>query len=207
MSLLLEIKGLYQCFNDEIVLDHIDLSIKKEQKIGIVGLSGSGKSTLLKLIAQLLTPTKGEIIKHFDRLSYVFQEHRLMPWLSSYENVMLPLLAQKMSYNAARDKAEEILQNFGLQKATKLYPKSLSGGMKARVALARAFVIQPQLMLLDEPFAALDIRLKHQLGEFLNTRVHHYKQTLIYVSHCPEELIQSVDLVFLLKNSSYNAYR
>jgi ABC-type nitrate/sulfonate/bicarbonate transport system ATPase subunit len=166
--------------------------------IGILGPSGVGKSTLLKMIAGMITPDSGTIISHVKRIAYVFQEPRILPWKTALDNVAIPLLPLGYNYKQAREKASECLKRMGLNGYEGYFPLQLSGGMIQRVSLARAFAIEPDTLLLDEPFSALDMRLKEVLLNMVKEQLKASPMTVLYVSHIPEEVVQIANRIFML---------
>lgn len=166
--------------------------------IGILGPSGVGKSTILKLIAGLDTPSRGTIINNSSKISYVFQEPRLLPWKTTYDNVYLPLRCNGVNKPDARKQTLHYLERMGLNGFEGYYPSQLSGGMLQRVSLARAFALEPDLLLLDEPFSALDIRLKSVLETMLRELLEENAIPVLYVSHSPEDIMQFANRVFMM---------
>ncbi|MBO0711158.1 MAG: nitrate/sulfonate/bicarbonate ABC transporter ATP-binding protein [Acetobacteraceae bacterium] len=149
---------------DLIVLDQVDLTINDGEIVALLGRSGSGKSTLLRIVAGLLRPTAGQVIWHgrpltgpAEGVAMVFQSFALFPWLTVQENVELGLEAQGVPRAEREQRAEEAIALIGLGGYENAYPKELSGGMRQRVGLARALVVHPDLLLMDEPFSALDV--------------------------------------------------
>jgi NitT/TauT family transport system ATP-binding protein len=177
--------------NGTLALQGFDLTVTPGSFVSLVGASGCGKSTVLRLIAGLTSPTTGGISWSAGTdernkppgMSYVFQEPTLMPWSSALTNVMLPLKLAGVPKKEAVERAQEALAAVGLGPFAPAYPRQLSGGMKMRVSLARAVVTQPDLLLLDEPFAALDeitrFKLTNDLAELWRSRGF----TTIFVTH------------------------
>jgi NitT/TauT family transport system ATP-binding protein len=155
--------------------------------VSLLGPSGCGKSTLLRIIAGLVAPSSGRVIQAEGDLSrhlgFVFQEPTLMPWATVWENVYLPLRLAGTRRDAVAARIAEALASLGLEGFAQAYPRELSGGMRMRVSLARALVTEPRLLLLDEPFAALDEFTRFRLNEDLLRlwRRHHW--TVIFVTH------------------------
>ena len=166
---LVEVRGVRQAYHKEanadlIVLDGVDLSLRQGEVVGLLGRSGSGKSTLLRIVAGLLAPTSGEVLWRGAPLhgpapgvAMVFQSFALFPWLTVQENVELGLEAQGVPRAVREERAEQAIDLIGLGGYEAAYPKELSGGMRQRVGLARALVVHPDLLLMDEPFSALDV--------------------------------------------------
>ncbi|MFA7084354.1 MAG: ATP-binding cassette domain-containing protein, partial [Arcobacteraceae bacterium] len=159
----LSVKELNFYFGFTQILKNINFELNVGEIIGIVGPSGGGKTTLLKLCGGLLDVVEGEITNSFKSSAYTFQDARLLPWKTTIENIMVPIVSkegEKKAYN----KACEMALKFGLEEGDfNKYPKDLSGGMRQRVSFARALITKPQLLFLDEPFSALDIGLKKDL--------------------------------------------
>jgi NitT/TauT family transport system ATP-binding protein len=177
-------------------LDRLSLSITAGDFVAILGPSGCGKSTLLRLIAGLDRPSTGNISAQIDRqnkIAYVFQDAHLLPWRNVLRNVMLPLELAGVNRNIRREKAVDALASVGLSDALDRYPAQLSGGMRMRVSLARAMVTDPQLLLLDEPFAALDEITRQRLDEQLRQLWQARGMTVIFVTHSTAEAVFLAD--------------
>ena len=159
---------------DFLVLENVNFDIKEGQIVALLGKSGSGKSTLLRIIAGLIAPSAGKVIyrdKHVSGpvpdVAMVFQSFALMPWLSVLQNVELGLEARNISAVKRKKRALEAIDMIGLDGFENAYPKELSGGMRQRVGFARALVLRPDLLLMDEPFSALDVLTAENLREDL----------------------------------------
>ena len=177
-------------------LNQISLDIAPGDFVAILGPSGCGKSTLLRLIAGLDHPTAGTISAPIDRLNkiaYVFQDAHLLPWRNVIRNVALPLELAGMNRAERRDKAIAAIGQVGLLDAIDRYPAQLSGGMRMRVSLARAMVTDPQLLLLDEPFAALDEITRQRLDEQLRELWLSREMTVLFVTHSTAEAVFLAD--------------
>ena len=172
-----------------VAVDGVSLRVRAGEFLAILGPSGSGKSTLLRMIAGLDRPTAGRIaVEHgaagaSTNLAYVFQDAHLLPWRNVLRNVLLPLELTGTPRAERRDKAMAAIAMVGLGGFERSYPSQLSGGMRMRVSLARALVSQPRLLLLDEPFAALDEITRHQLDEQLRQLWVRTSMTVIFVTH------------------------
>jgi NitT/TauT family transport system ATP-binding protein len=172
--------------NGVTALDGVDLAIEPGAFLSILGPSGCGKSTLLRLIAGLTPPSSGTIAwsgGRVGRLGFVFQEPTLMPWATVWQNVYLPLRLMGVAKSAAAERIAAILAAMGLDGFATVYPRELSGGMKMRVSIARALVTEPQLLLLDEPFAALDEITRFRLNEDLLRLWQRNGWTVVFVTH------------------------
>jgi NitT/TauT family transport system ATP-binding protein len=176
--------------NGVSALGPLDLNVETGEFISLVGPSGCGKSTLLRIIAGLSAPTRGVVnvarsnqVRSKHNIGFVFQEPTLMPWATVSDNVQLPL---KLSH-VARDESEvrvgQALHDVGLAEFADVYPRELSGGMKMRVSLARALVTDPDILLMDEPFAALDEITRFKLNDDLLTIWRTLRKTIVFVTH------------------------
>ena len=183
--------------NSQPVLQQVDLQIQANEFISLVGPSGCGKSTLLRLVAGLLDPTEGELVGSLggeeaatSQQGFVFQDPTLLPWRTVRDNIRLPLELQGASRNEQAEAVSRSLELIGLQPTDAgKYPRMLSGGMRMRVSLARALVMQPRLLLLDEPFAALDDMLRQQLNEELLGIWQEHPCTAMFVTHNVAEAV------------------
>ncbi len=196
--MLIEFKNINKTYHNLEVINDLSFQVSKDDIIGILGPSGVGKSTILKLIAGLEHKTSGELINNSKRIGYVFQEPRLLPWKTTFENVFLPLIFSGVPKKEAKEKAIYFIEKMGLGGFENYYPAKLSGGMLQRVSLARAFAIEPDLLLLDEPFSALDIRLKAVLETMLKEMLEEHPMAMLYVSHSREELVQFANRIFMM---------
>ena len=174
-----------------MALGPIDLQVRKGEFVSLLGPSGCGKSTALRLIAGLSAPSTGTVrvsrhegmARHGHAIGFVFQEPTLMPWTSVRENVRLPLRLARVPRAQAEARIDEALRRVGLLEFAKSYPRELSGGMKMRVSLARALVTDPDILLMDEPFAALDEITRFRLNNDLLTLWRTLRKTVIFVTH------------------------
>jgi NitT/TauT family transport system ATP-binding protein len=188
-----------------IVLDRIGFTVAMGEFIAIVGQSGCGKSTLLQAIANLTPIDRGAI--HWDslerpRLSFVFQEAGLMPWANVWDNVSLPLKLMQKSRDLTIASTRAAIDLVGLSDRHKSYPFQLSGGMKMRVSIARALVTQPQVLLMDEPFGALDDITRTNLNTELLELSYKYGWMTIFVTHNIAEAVYLADRVLVMSASS-----
>jgi NitT/TauT family transport system ATP-binding protein len=184
-------------------LGPLDLSVKAGEFVSLLGPSGCGKSTALRLMAGLLAPTSGivEVAGAEDRrrsIGFVFQEPTLMPWASVWDNVYLPMRLQRFSRAAVQDRVDRALANVGLGEFSRAYPRELSGGMKMRVSLARALVTDPDILLLDEPFAALDEITRFKLNNDLLELWRRSQRTVVFVTHSVFESVYLSQRVFVM---------
>ncbi len=185
------------------VLD-IDLSIAQGSFVSLVGPSGCGKTTLLRLLAGLLEPTQGSIdwqttnAAAVSDLGFVFQHATLLPWASVFENVYLPLKLKGVSRDDARPQVEAALARVGLQDAATKLPRELSGGMAMRVSIARALVTEPPVLLMDEPFAALDEFTREKLDDDLLALWRDMGWTVIFVTHSVYESVYLSERILVM---------
>jgi NitT/TauT family transport system ATP-binding protein len=187
------------------VLDNISFDVYPNQFVCILGPSGSGKSTLLRVLAGLLSPSSGIIFfkgakQNGSRqtVGMVFQNANLMPWRTVSENIKLPLELQSIPSDIAQDKANDLISLVGLQGFENALPRDLSGGMAQRVAIARALIHNPDLLLLDEPFGALDAITRDRMGEELLRIWQIHNKTVIMVTHSISEALYLADRVLVL---------
>ena len=174
--------------NGTLAVQGVDLAIGQGDFVSLLGPSGCGKSTVLRMVAGLMAPTTGSIQMAAGGdatgdIGFVFQEPTLMPWSNALKNVMLPLRLAGVNRAEAADRAAAALASVGLAGFEKSYPRALSGGMKMRVSIARALVTKPRLLLMDEPFAALDEITRHRLNNDLLTLWEAERFTAIFVTH------------------------
>ncbi|MDB9313278.1 ATP-binding cassette domain-containing protein [Spirulina sp. CS-785/01] len=192
------LRNIYYQDNARLILDDIHLTATPGQVVAVMGPSGCGKTTLLKLLAGLLTPTAGEISANWSPIAYVFQESRLLPWYNTIENITLGLQAKGMPVAQQLQLACTLASLVGLGDATHLYPRQLSGGMQQRVNLARALVVNPRLLLLDEPFSSLDLGVRQQLQQRVVEWTAQHETVTVLVTHDLSEAILMADRLFIL---------
>ena len=183
---LVGVRGVSKVFANGVqALANVSLDVEAGEFLSVLGPSGCGKSTLLRLIAGLIQPSGGTIASSAGRadLGFVFQEPTLMPWATALANVALPLKLQGVARGEREAQAAEALGNVGLKGFERTWPRELSGGMKMRVSIARALVTGPRLLLMDEPFAALDEITRHRLNADLLELWQRSKVTVVFVTH------------------------
>lgn len=199
-------------YNGRQVLDDISLQVDSAEIAGLLGPSGSGKSTILKIVAGLTLPDSGKVFTSSKKIGFVFQEHRLIPWKTALENVSLCLIAAGKEKKEAHYIANTFLEQVELVGFETYYPSQLSGGMCQRVSIARAFATQPDILLLDEPFASLDSDLKQSMLKLIKDMFQKTRLSMLYVTHDPAELTAIAHSVYrfsgngqLVKNSTQNS--
>lgn len=195
---MISLKGVSKIYGEKRVLKDLRLSLAPHERIGLLGESGSGKSTILKLIAGIVEADGGEVAVESRHMGYIFQDHRLIPWKTAVENVAFSLLGRGFSRRAAEEKARTALAKVELGGYEHHYPGQLSGGMCQRVSIARAFVTGPAILLMDEPFSALDPSLKERMNRLVRGLLEESPACTIAVTHNEEELRGLVDKVYLL---------
>ena len=196
----LRVENLSFSFGFKEILKDINFKLKKGEVVSIVGPSGGGKTTLLHLCAKLLTLEEGKIRNSFKSSSFAFQEARLLPWKNVIDNISLGLKAKNVKKQKADELSKNIALKFGLQiDDFEKFPKDLSGGMKQRVSFARALVLNPSLLFLDEPFSALDIGLKKELQSLLIEEINTNKLSILFITHDLMEAIKLSDEILVLK--------
>ncbi len=202
-SIGVELRELTRTFPPDIAaIAPVSLVIAQGEFVAILGPSGCGKSTLLRLIAGLDAPTSG-VIKLSEPvmrsgIAYVFQDAHLLPWRNVLRNVALPLELMNISRDERQDRALEALEQVGLSDAVGRYPAQLSGGMRMRVSLARALITNPRLLLLDEPFAALDEITRQRLDEQLRGLWMDRGMTVVFVTHSTAEAVFLADRAIVM---------
>lgn len=202
-----ELKDINKTFGNYKASDHVNFGIEKGKLIGLLGPSGSGKTTILRMIAGLESPDSGEIIINgkvvnnvpaSERgIGFVFQNYALFRYMTVFDNIAFGLKVQKQDKEKIRERVSELIRLIGLEGLEKRYPSQLSGGQRQRVAFARALAPNPQLLLLDEPFAAIDAKVRKELRSWLKDMIEKLGITSIFVTHDQEEAIEVADEIII----------
>lgn len=200
---VMTLQGINKTFAGGVTaLDGLTMSVNAGDFISLLGPSGCGKSTALRIMAGLTQPTAGRMEWHGGQqagdLGVVFQEATLMPWATVADNVWLPFRLRGQTYNAVKDEVLEVLRLVGLDKFQTAYPRELSGGMRMRVSIARAMVTRPRLILMDEPFAALDEITRFKLNNDLLALKDRIGCTVVFVTHSVFESVFLSDRIVVM---------
>lgn len=209
MEKLLSLKNVELIYHspqsETMALNSLDFSVNRGEFVSIVGPSGCGKTTILSLIAGTIKPTSGEILiankkveKPTDISGYMFQQDNLFEWLNIWKNVTLGLSFKKRKTNDNLEYAKSLIEKYGLKGFEKHYPSQLSGGMRQRVALIRTLCLRPEILLLDEPFSALDYQTRLSVQDDIKMMIKNEKKTAILVTHDISEAISMTDKVIIL---------
>jgi len=208
---LLEVSGLTFWYGSALVLEDVSFEVHQSEFLSIIGASGCGKSTLLQILDGILKPTEGTVLVrgrradgHRDNTrAMVFQNFALFPWKTVLDNVRLGLDYRRrdLSGKERTQIARHYIERVGLAAAERLYPHQLSGGMQQRVGLARAFAVQPEMLLMDEPFGALDAQNAELLREDLRALVAEEHRSVVFVTHNLDEALQLSDRILLMSAS------
>jgi len=195
----LQAQQLSHSFGPNEILRDINFRLEQGKVVSVVGPSGGGKTTLLHLCADLLNVTEGKVENSFKSFAFAFQDPRLLPWQTALDNIAFGLKAKGIKKQRREQQAIAISKEFGLERddLTK-FPKDLSGGMRQRVSFARALVLEPELLFLDEPFSALDIGLKQELQQILIQQITQKNLSILFITHDLMEAVRLSDQILLL---------
>lgn len=202
-----ELKDINKTFGDFKASDHVNFGIRKGKLAALLGPSGSGKTTILRMLAGLENPDSGDIMIDGQRVNdvaaskrgigFVFQNYALFRYMTVYENIAFGLEVQRMTKEQIKERVRELVELTGLKGLEKRYPNQLSGGQRQRVAFARALAPKPNLLLLDEPFAAIDAKVRHELRSWLKEMIHKVGITSIFVTHDQDEAVEVADEIII----------
>lgn len=195
---MIEFSNVCKAFNGRLVFNHTSFHVRKNEIVGFLGRSGVGKSTILRMISGLVSPDSGKVKVNSSRIGYIFQEPRLIPWKTALENICFGLQAMGTGAGDAKHIALDYLEKLDLKGFENHYPNQLSGGMCQRVSIGRAFAVKPAILLMDEPFSALDLGLKDIMLGIIRDMLARQPLTLLYVSHDPEEVSRLATRLLLL---------
>ncbi len=183
---------------ETIALEGVSFSVHEGEFVAIIGPSGSGKTTILSLAAGLLSPTKGKVSAIDVSLGYMLQKDELFPWRTIEKNIFLPLEIKRANTEENRAKAVALAEKYGLKQFLKSYPSALSGGMRQRAALIRTLAVNPDVLLLDEPFSALDYQTRLSVCDDVYKIIRNEKKTALLITHDISEAISVADKIFVL---------
>ncbi|KUF35031.1 MULTISPECIES: ABC transporter ATP-binding protein [Lysinibacillus] len=202
MKTAIQFEHVSKFFGTKQIIKDCHLSLQEGEVVAIVGPSGCGKTTFLHLATNVLQPTSGHITCITDKLGYVFQEPRLLPWCTLYENVTF-------SCNGVVDRSQimNLLARVKLDNEMDAFPKQLSGGMKQRVSIVRAFACKPKLIMMDEPFSALDYWIKKELVQDLIDLIENEQVGMFYVTHDYEEAATVADRIINIAYANEGIYK
>lgn len=202
MGNILELQDISHAYHgmegETLALSHLSFSLKQGDFVSIVGPSGCGKSTLLSIISGLIPPESGKVNLVGSHIGYMLQKDHLLEWRSVYRNILLGLEVQHSVTAGTKEKAYGLLKQYGLDQFANAKPSELSGGMRQRVALIRTLILEPDLLLLDEPFSALDYQTRLAVADDIGQIIRREKRTAILVTHDLAEAISLGDRVIVL---------
>lgn len=183
---------------ETIAVERLNLTVNEGEFVAIIGPSGCGKTTLLSLAAGLLTPTLGKVITDGCSFGYMLQKDELFPWRTIEKNIFLPLEIKGTNTPKERETALRLAEKYGLKQFLKNYPSSLSGGMRQRAALIRTLAVNPDVLLLDEPFSALDYQTRLSVCDDVYKIIRSEKKTALLITHDISEAISVADKIYVL---------
>jgi len=202
-----KVTNLTKCFGDLKVLDNVSFEVKEGDFLCIVGPTGCGKTTFLNSLTKLYDITSGEILVNGEpvdlkkhNIAYIFQEYSTMPWLTVEENISFGLQIKGFSKETIKEKVENVAKLVGLEQYLDYYPGQLSASMLQRVVIARAFAVEPELLLMDEPYGQLDIELRFRLEDELLNLWEKTGTTVIFITHNIEEAVYLGERILVLTN-------
>ncbi|WP_305767177.1 ABC transporter ATP-binding protein [Candidatus Epulonipiscium viviparus] len=203
----IQVKGLSKSFGELQVLKDLNFSIKKGEFVVVVGPTGCGKTTFLNLLTRIYTPTSGDLYidgepadpkKH--NLAFAFQEASAIPWLTVEENIKFGLKIKKLPKGIIKERTDNIIALLGLEKFRKQYPRELSVSCEQRVVIGRAFALHPDLLLMDEPYGQMDIKMRYYLEDEVLKIWKELGTTVVFITHNVEEAVYLAEKVLILSN-------
>lgn len=205
--LKIQVLNLTKRFGDLTVLDDISFNVAQGELVAIVGPTGCGKTTFLNMLSKLMPATEGSILIDGEEanprnhnISYVFQEPTCLPWRTVRENVALGMEIKGVATKERMQRSDEIMELVGLSSCANLYPNQVSASMIQRIAVSRAFAVCPDLLLMDEPYGQLDVKLRYYLEDELVNLWRTLKSTILFVTHNIEEAVYVADRILVLSN-------
>ena len=202
-----EVKNLTKKFGDLLVLDNLNFSIKKNEFVCVVGPTGCGKTTFLNVLTKIHEPTAGELLidgvpadpqKH--SISFIFQEPSSFPWMTVEDNLAFGLKVKKLPKDEINRRVEQIITLMGLQQYRKSYPRELSVSVLQRVVIGRSFAMQPDLLLMDEPYGQMDVKVRFYLEDEVLRLWRELESTVVFITHNVEEAVYLAERVIILTN-------
>lgn len=198
----LALEGIGHSYFGKTVIEDFDLTLGSGEVVALIGPSGCGKTTILQIAADLVEPSRGKVSRHYDRHAVVFQEPRLLPWLTTLDNIAYGLRVSGTPSHTARDHAAERALEVGLEPADfAKYPVELSGGMRQRASVARALAVSPQLIYFDEPFTAVDVGLKRILQDLVIDAASRDSFSALFVTHDLAEAVRVANRLVVLSTA------
>lgn len=203
----IQVKGLSKSFGDLAVLDNLNFSVKKGEFVVVVGPTGCGKTTFLNLLTRLIQPTSGDLYidgepadpkKH--NLSFAFQEPSAIPWLTVEENIKYGLKIKRIPKDEMQKRTDKMIALLGLEKFRRQYPRQLSVSCEQRVVIGRAFALYPDLLLMDEPYGQMDIKMRYYLEDEVLRLWKELGTTIIFITHNIEEALYLAERIIILSN-------
>lgn len=210
-SVKVEVKDLTKRFGDLLVLDHMNFDIKKNEFVCVVGPTGCGKTTFLNCLTRIHQPSEGDLFidgepadprKH--NISFIFQEPSALPWLTVEENIAYGLKIKKLPKDEINKRVEQIIKLMGLQDSRKKYPGDLSVSVAQRVVIGRSFAMQPDLLLMDEPYGQMDVKMRFYLEDEVIRLWKELGSTVVFITHNIEEAVYLAERVIILSNKPAN---
>ena len=206
-----EVKDLTKRFGDLLVLDHMNFDIKKNEFVCVVGPTGCGKTTFLNCLTRIHQPSEGDLFidgepadprKH--NISFIFQEPSALPWLTVEENIAYGLKIKKLPKDEINKRVEQIIKLMGLQDSRKKYPGDLSVSVAQRVVIGRSFAMQPDLLLMDEPYGQMDVKMRFYLEDEVIRLWKELGSIVVFITHNIEEAVYLAERVIILSNKPAN---